>query len=85
MAPDKTRVILYCLFPETYFNDPEFDEKVGVYRAFTHQILGEDNEMVRSLQYTMTMRSYQPGRMAELERPIHHVINGFLDRLFDRG
>ena len=84
-APDKTRVILYCLFPECYFDDPEFAEKVEVYRAFTHQILGEDSDMVRSLQHAMTTRSYRPGRLAELERPIHHVINGLLDRLFDRG
>ncbi|MDA0260960.1 MAG: aromatic ring-hydroxylating dioxygenase subunit alpha [Proteobacteria bacterium] len=83
IAPDKCRVVLYCLFPEVFFEDPEFADKVAVYREFTHQILGEDSDMVRSLQHAMTTRSYQPGRLAALERPIHHVINGLLDRLFD--
>ena len=36
LAPDKCRVILYCLFPETYFDDPGFAEKVAIYRDFTH-------------------------------------------------
>ena len=84
IAPDRCQVILYCLFPEAYFDDPEFIEKVAVYRDYTHQILGEDSDMVRSLQHAMTTRSYQPGRLAELERPIHHVINGLLDRIIDR-
>ena len=82
LAPDKCRVILYCLFPETYFVDPGFAEKVAIYRDFIHQIPGEDSDIVRSLQHAMTTQSYRPGRLAALERPIHHVINGRMDRLF---
>ncbi len=27
---------------------------------------------------------YQPGRLAKLDRPIHYVISGLMDRLFDQ-
>jgi len=30
----------------------------------------------------MSAQAYVPGRLAPLERPTHHVINGWLDRLF---
>ena len=39
--------------------------------------------MVVLLQHAMTIRGYQPGRMAWLEKAIHHVLNGLVDRIFD--
>ena len=39
--------------------------------------------MVKSLQRGMGTRAFQPGPMAELEQPIHHVLNAYLDRMFD--
>ena len=43
----------------------------------------EDRDMVNSLQHAMTIKGYEPGRLAGLEGPLHHVVNGILDRLFD--
>ena len=32
----------------------------------------------------MALPSYRPGRMSILEKPLHHFVNGHLDRLFGR-
>lgn len=82
LAPGRCQSILYCLFPEEFFSDPVFTEKIETYQKFTHQVTNEDREMVRSLQRAMSVRGYAPGQLARLEKPIHHVINGLLDRIF---
>ena len=35
-------------------------------------------------QRAMSSPAYRPGRMSVLEKPLHHYLNGYLDRLFDR-
>ena len=61
LAPDKTRVIVYTLMPEKNFEDPEFDKKLKDYVDFMVQVVGEDEEMVRSLQNGVGSRSFEPG------------------------
>ena len=50
---------------------------------FLAYVLGEDSDMVRSLQRGMGTRAFQPGPLAGLEEAIHHVLNAYLDRMFD--
>jgi len=38
--------------------------------------------MIESMQQAMRSPAYRPGRMSVLEKPIHHYINGYLDRMF---
>ena len=30
----------------------------------------------------MASPAYRPGRMSTLEKPLHHYLNGYVDRLF---
>ena len=81
--PQLCHVIMYSLFPVEWFDDPDHEEKADVYHRFLQSVLEEDRDMVNSRQHTMTIKGYEPGRLAWLEGPLHHVANGILDRLFD--
>ena len=83
LGPNRCQVIMYSLFPEEYFERPDFAEKAEVYHQYLTRVLNEDREMVKSLQHAMEIQTYVPGRLATLEKAIHHVLNGALDRLFE--
>lgn len=83
LEPGRCQVIMYSLFPEEYFEQPDFEEKAETYHKYLKGVLEEDRSMVISLQHAMTIRGYQPGRMAWLEKPIHHVLNGLVSRILD--
>jgi Rieske 2Fe-2S family protein len=38
--------------------------------------------MIESMQRAMSLPVYVPGRMSVMEKPIHHFLNGYLDRMF---
>ena len=82
LGPDRTKTIVYTLFPPEFFDDPAFDEKVGYYRTQMINTLQEDNNIIRSLQKAMSTERFQPGYMASLEKGVHHVINYYVDRMF---
>ena len=82
LSPDRTKVIIYTLFPPEFFDDPDFDEKVSSYRTQTLNTLQEDIDIITSLQKAMTTERFQPGYMASLEKGVHHVINYYVDRMF---
>ena len=79
---DRSRIIVYTLLPQMYFDRPNFDEEVEQYRAFQKQVVQEDSEMLESLQNGLASKKFAPGRMAGIERGVHHVLNGYLDRMF---
>jgi Rieske 2Fe-2S family protein len=79
---NRSRIIVYTLLPEIYFDRPNFAEQVEAYRAFQKQILQEDSDMLASLQNGLASSRFAPGRMAEIERGVQHVLNGYLDRMF---
>ena len=37
--------------------------------------------MIESMQIAMASPAYRPGRMSVLEKPLHHYLNGYLDRI----
>ena len=82
-GPASCHVIMYSLFPIEWFDDPNFDEKAETYHTFLHEVIEEDRDMVGSLQHAMTIKGYEPGRMAWLEQPLHHVSKGIVERLFN--
>ena len=84
-GPESCHVIMYCLFPAEWFDDPDYEEKAGIYHGFLKGVLEEDRDMVASLQHAMTVRAYKPGQMAWLEQPLHHVSKGIVERLFNGG
>ena len=76
-----TRVVIYHLFPESFFERPDLEEKLKVYRDYQLVVLEEDRVMLESMQRAMGSPAYRPGRMSTLERPIHNFLNGYLDRI----
>jgi hypothetical protein len=34
------------------------------------------------MQVAMLSPAYRPGQMSLLEKPLHHYLNGYLDRVF---
>jgi phenylpropionate dioxygenase-like ring-hydroxylating dioxygenase large terminal subunit len=82
IAPGKTRSIAYFLFPEEKLSDPEFAEKIQVYVDVSQKVLDEDRMMVESLQRAMSTRGFEPGPFSTQETAVHHMINGYLQRVF---
>ncbi len=83
LGPDRCRVVNYTLFPKQHFEQPGFDEKIGVYRDYLIDVVEEDREMVASLQQNMKSPRQRPGGMSKLELGIQHVINDVLDRVYE--
>jgi choline monooxygenase len=80
-----SRMIVYNLFPAEFHELPDFATRVKVYDDYARLFLGEDAAMMDSLQKAMQSESYVPGRFSTLEAGIHHVLNDYLDRLYDRS
>lgn len=85
LGPDRCEVYVYHLFPEEVFERPDIDEKLAIYRDYQLKVLGEDSSMMESMQQAMSSPTYVAGRMSTLEKPLHHYLNGYLDRIFGRG
>lgn len=82
LSPTKCQVIIYHLFPEQVFERPDIDETLKIYRDYQLAVLEEDRAMMESMQKAMSTRGYVPGRMSILEKPLHHYLNGHLNRVF---
>ena len=81
-GPDRSRTMIYHLFPKEFFARPGFAETLTIYRDYQLQILEEDRSMIESMQLAMASPAYRPGRMSTLEKPLHHYLNGYIDRVF---
>lgn len=84
-GPGRSRTVIYHLFPQSFFSRPGFQETLKVYRDYQLQVLEEDRSMIESMQLAMASPAYRPGRMSTLEKPLHHYLNGYLDRLLAGG
>ncbi|MCC7272207.1 MAG: aromatic ring-hydroxylating dioxygenase subunit alpha [Alphaproteobacteria bacterium] len=85
LSEGRSRTVIYHLFPEEFFARPDFEEKLKIYREYQILVLEEDRTMIESMQQAMGSPTYKPGRMSVLEKPLHHFLNGHLDRLFGRN
>ena len=81
LAPDRCQVRCYHLIAPEFFDDPDYDSKIKIYRDYQQAVLEEDRSMLASMQRAMSSRAYVPGRMSNLESGIHHVINNHLNRV----
>ena len=79
---DYCKVIIYHLFPKTFFDRPDFEENLKIYRDYQILVIEEDRLMMESLQRATASRGYVPGRMSTLETPIHNYLKGHFDRIF---
>ena len=85
LAPDRCHVRCYHLIAPEFFDDPDYDAKIKIYRDYQQDVLEEDRSMLASMQRGMSSRAYVPGPMSNLESGIHHVINNHLDRVVGGG
>ena len=81
-GPQRSRTIIYHLFPESFFARPGFRETLKIYHDYQLTILEEDRSMIESMQLAMASPAYRPGRMSTLEKPLHHYMNGYIERVF---
>ena len=82
ISASQSRITLYSLFPQAFFDRDDFDHKIAAHAKLIAQIVEEDRDMVASLQRAMSTRLFEPGRMCgAMEHPVHHVINYNLDRI----
>lgn len=81
LGPHKCEVLVYHLFPEEFFEKPEFQEKIEIYRQYQLKVLNEDSSMMESMQRAMALDTYRPGRMSTLEKPMHHYLNEYNRRI----
>ena len=83
LAPDRTRINIYFLYPGSRFDEDGFADKIKVYHDFGALVLDEDRSMVQGMQRNMASRHFVPGPMSKLERTVHDIVNGYLERVFD--
>ena len=81
LGESRSQVMVYSLFPEEFFDQPDFAEKAEKYHGVLEQVVEEDRAMVRSLQINLATDHFRPGRMSKLERPVYHFLNYTLDRI----
>ena len=79
---DRTRHTITIIFPKKFFDWPDFAERIQEYYDTETRTVGEDADMVKSLQQAMSVRAYQPGRMSQVEKPIHNLLNYYIERMF---
>ena len=82
IAPDRCEVIMYRLYPEEFFEHPDFNEALETYQSYARQILEEDRSMLESMQKAMSSPAFAPGRLSTQEKKLHHFLNGYLERIF---
>lgn len=85
IGTDRCEFLIHTLFPEPFFADPAFEEKLKTYMDFQMVIYEEDRSMIESMQRAMSLPNYDPGRMSVLEKPIHHFLKGYTGRMFGTG
>ena len=82
LGPDRTRIFAYTLFPKQHFDLPDFEQRLKPYKELIAAVIEEDREMLDSLQKGLRSRFFAPGPTVALEKPIHHLLNRYLDRIF---
>ncbi|MBM4441132.1 MAG: aromatic ring-hydroxylating dioxygenase subunit alpha [Candidatus Rokubacteria bacterium] len=80
-GPGRSRTVIYHLFPEEFFERPGVRETLKIYHDYQLTVLEEDRSMIESMQKAMSSPAYRPGRMSPLEKPLHHYLNGYIDRV----
>ena len=81
ISPESCSTVVYLMFPEEYFDQPGFLEKAKVYEDFYLSILGEDIEMIKSLQKGVKSRYYEPGPATPFEAGVMGTIKHNVDDL----
>lgn len=81
VSHEETRMFSYHLFPRAFTEDPKYEEKARRYTDFTREIIGEDEEMIVSLQRAARSRLYQSGRLSRLEHGVYNVLGNYLERM----
>ena len=81
-AVDRTRVVLYHLFPAEHFAQPNFNEKSKTYIDFLEQIVEEDRYVAPYLQQAALSKNFTPGRLSWLEGAVYHQLRYNVERIF---
>lgn len=85
LGPDRCEITAYtCLWTGTEAM-PAFKEKVKILGDFARQFIGEDLELLASVQRGLKSRPFRGGPMHSQERAIHHRINRYLDAMQGDG
>lgn len=82
VGPDRCEVSIYMMFPEEFHAHADFEHKVATYRTYQAAIYEEDRSMIESMQLAMALPNYEPGRLSVMEKPIHHFLGRYVDRMF---
>ena len=79
ISVDSCLITSYMLFPEEYFEQPDFWEKAEVYLEFYKAFLAEDLDMIHSLQKGLKSRYYGRGPMSRFEAGVRATIKHNID------
>lgn len=85
LSPNTCDLVIYLVYPKSFFSRPDFREKVEISKEYLTTVLEEDRTMIASLQRAMGTKRFRPGPMTYLEEGVHHVINSYLERMFGAG
>ncbi len=77
---DRSRAVIYMIFPKQHLELPDFRERVKVYEDVFHVVVTEDRSMIQSLQQGFYSRGYEPGPMSKYEAAVHHVMNYVIEK-----
>ena len=81
LAPDRTQVIVYHVFPAEHSCSPTSWIRRRSITTSSARVVEEDREMVNSLQRGMNSRLFEPGPLSRMEVNLHSLMNYYLDRV----
>lgn len=84
LSSGETHVQVHLLLPKVHAEISDYEDRVKPYGEFMRAVLGEDMEMLASIQKNFKSNKYVPGQMAPLEEGIRHFLSSYIDRLFNK-
>ena len=78
---DRCVADLHIMFPKSFHEREDFEEKLGDYEECFRLVIDEDRSMITSLQNGFSSQGFEPGPMSKFERSVQHLIQYNLEKI----
>ncbi len=80
---DRMKLTTLALWHKDVVEAPDFQNVADEYKVMMDKVLGEDFDMVESLQNAAASGYFEPGRMCRLERGVQHFVKYSIAKIFE--
>lgn len=83
LGPGRMKLTTLALWHKDVVEAADFEGVAGEYKVMLEKVLGEDFDMVESLQNAAGSGLFEPGRMSRLERGVQHFVKYSIAKVFE--